>query len=207
MTRALRRTQLPLRNHRYYSAPDRNAGLSGCTGGGGTGGLGGGGAGGSVGTGGGTGTGGGGTGTVQGGNGNGGTGNQGSSQCIETDPIRTGLATPINPVLITTPITGATNVDLRSLPPPSAAAQGADLFQIEVSTDRTFSNPKTIFRQQLISTAPTQDNVAQNLTTPINLTQATELLSNSDVLQFRRQHQQHDHAAVADAVPAYRRAA
>ena len=149
----------------------------------GTGGLGGGGAGGSIGTGGGTGNGGGGTGTGGGtGNGNGQSGS--SSQCVETDPIRTGIATPVNPVLVTTPINGATNIDLRSFAPSFGSRNGADLFQIEVSTDRTFSNPKLIFRQQVISTAAFQDNVAQNLSTPINLTQAPELLANQTFANF-----------------------
>ena len=149
-------------------------------GGSGTGGLGGGGAGGSVGTGGSNGTGGGGT-----GNNGGGTGTSGgSSQCIETDPIRTGVATPINPVLVTTPVNGATNIDLRSFAPSFGSRNGADVFQIEVSPDRNFSNPKTIFKQQVISTAATQDNVAQNLSTPINLTQAPELLTNQTFSNF-----------------------
>ncbi len=148
-------------------------------GGTGTGGLGGGGAGGSVGTGGSTGTGGGGTGN---GNGNGQSGS--SSQCVETDPIRTGIATPVNPVLVTTPINGATNIDLRTFSPSFGSRNGADLFQIEISTDRTFTNPKLIFRQQVISTAAFQDNVAQNLSTPINLTQAPELLANQTFANF-----------------------
>ena len=158
--------------------------------GGGTGGLGGGGAGGSQGTGSGstgstggsTNGGGGSTGGTTGGGTGGGT--SGSNQCIETDPARSGLATPITPVLITSPTNASTTVDLRSFNPSFGSRAGADLFQLEVSTDRSFSNPNNIYRQQLISTSPNIDNSAQNVSTPINLTQATQLQNNSTFKNF-----------------------
>ena len=156
---------------------------SSSSGGGGTGGLGGGGAGGSIGTGGGGGgnTGGGGN----GGGGNGGGGNSSNgSQCIETDPVQSQIATPITPVLISTPVNASSAVDITQFNPSFGSRAGADLFQIEVSTDSRFSNPKNIFTQQLISTAATQDNVAQTLATPINLTQSTALLNNKTFSNF-----------------------
>lgn len=150
-------------------------------GGQGTGGLGGGGAGGSIGTGGGSGTGG--TGTGNGGNGNG-NNNGGGAQCIETDPVRSGLATPITPVLITSPTNGAANIDVTQFSPSFGSRAGADLFQIEVSTDRTFSNKSAIYTQQILSTSPTQDNVAQTLATPINLSTSSALLQNKTFAAF-----------------------
>ena len=146
----------------------------GGTGGGGTGGGGTGGGG----------TGGGGTGG--GGTGGGGTGGGGTSvECIETDPVRaSGTATPVNPVLLSTPINGATGVDLRAFSPTFSSRIGADLFQLEVSTDRLFKNPKTIFKQQIISTAPMQDGVTQSLPNAINLTQSPELLADKTFTNF-----------------------
>lgn len=155
---------------------------TGAGGGGGTGGLGGGGAGGSIGTGGGN-TGGTGSGGTGNGNGNG-NGNSSTTQCIETDPVRSGPATPITPVLITSPTNGAANVDIFNFAPSFGSRTGADLFQIEVSTDRLFSNPKTIFTYQLLSTAPSQDNVAQTLATPIDLSTSPALLANATFAAF-----------------------
>jgi len=136
-----------------------------------------------------SGGGGGGGGTGGGGTGGGGTGGGGgggsSVECIETDPVRaSGTATPVNPVLLSTPINGATGVDLRAFSPTFSSRIGADLFQIEVSTDRLFKNPKTIFKQLIISTAPMQDGVTQSLPNAINLTQSPELLADKTFTNF-----------------------
>lgn len=121
--------------------------------------------------------GGGGTGGTNGGGTGGGTGgtNGGGFQCIETDPSRSGQATPINPVLLTSPANNTASVNVTQFAPQFTSRNGADVFQIEVSTDRTFSNPSLIFHTQLISSAPNADGVAQTTQNPIDLTQSPEL--------------------------------
>ncbi len=124
---------------------------------------------------------GGGGGTNGGGGGtNGGGGGSGSGsggyQCIETDPSRSGQSTPINPVLLTSPANNTASVNVTQFSPQFTSRNGADVFQIEVSPDRTFSNPSLISRYQLISSAPNADGVAQTTQNPIDLTQSAELL-------------------------------
>lgn len=145
--------------------------------GGGTGGIGGG----TGGIGGGTGGIGGGTGGIGGGTGTGGTGS--NVLCIETDPVPSGYATPITPVTPTAPAAGA-SVDIRSFNPTWTSRVGADLFDVEVSTDRTFKNPKIIYTVQVFSTAPTQDGVAQTLPSPVDLTKAPQLLADPTFSAF-----------------------
>ncbi len=112
-------------------------------------------------------------------NGGGGNGGGGGSECIETDPSRSGQSTPINPVLLTSPANNTASVNVRQFAPQFTSRNGADVFQIEVSPDRTFMNPSLIFRQQLISSAPNADGVAQTTLNPIDLTQSPELMRNS----------------------------
>lgn len=145
----------------------RQANLSG-TGGTGTGGIGGGsGGGGGIG-------GGGGGGGIGGGGGNG--NNTGGSECIETDPSQSGLATPIIPVLLTTPSNQTSSVNIRQFSPTFTSRSGADLYQLEISTDRSFKNPSLIYHQIIISTAPNSDGVTQTVPQPIDLTTLPELL-------------------------------
>ena len=119
----------------------------------------------------------GGGGTTNGGGGtNGGSSNGGGYECIETDPSRSGQATPINPVLLTSPTNNTASVNVTQFSPQFTSRNGADVFQIEVSTDRTFSNPSLIYRYQLISSSPNADGVAQTPQNPLDLTQSPELL-------------------------------
>ncbi len=137
------------------------------------------GGGGNGGGGGGNGGGGGGNGGGGGGNGGGGGGQGGGSggfECIETDPSRSGQSTPINPVLLTSPANTTASVNVRQFAPQFTSRNGADVFQVEVSTDRTFSNPSLIFRYPLISSSPNADGVAQTTPNPLDLTQSPELL-------------------------------
>ena len=46
--------------------------------------------------------------------------NQGGTECIETDPVQSGLSTPLNPVILTSPIDQA-NGTLASVAKPSPA--------------------------------------------------------------------------------------
>ena len=121
----------------------------------GTGNSGGGTGGGTGGFGGSGGTGGSGGGTTGGGTGTGGSGSGQSTglQCIETDPVESQLATPLDPVSISSPL-ATDRVNLRQFSVTYTTVLGADLYQLEVSTDSRFSNPSRIFRQQFIGTAP-----------------------------------------------------
>jgi hypothetical protein len=117
----------------------------------------------------------GGNGGTGGGNG-GNNGNTSGGDCIETDPSQSGLATPINPVIQTTPTNQTGSVDITQFTPTFTSRSGADIYQLEISTDRTFKNASLIFRQTIISTAPNSDGVTQTVPQPINLTTVAELL-------------------------------
>jgi hypothetical protein len=119
-------------------------------------------------------------GTNGGGTNGGGSGGSGGSgyECIETDPSQSGQATPLNPVLLTSPANNTASVNVTQFDPQFTSRNGADVFQIEVSLDRTFSSPSTIFRYDLISSSPNADGVEQTPQNPIDLTQAPQLLLN-----------------------------
>ncbi len=141
---------------------------SGSTGGTGGGGVGGGSGGGGV-----------------GGGGNGGNGNNGGgTELIETDPARAQLATPINPVILITPSVAAGNVNAKAFSPTWNSRSGADIFQLEISTDRTFKKPSLIYTQQVISTAPNADGVPQSIPSPIDLTTLPQLLADPNFAAF-----------------------
>jgi len=127
--------------------------------------------------------GGGGIGGGGGGN-NGGSGNQGGVDCIETDPVQSGLSTPLLPVVLTSPPNLTGSIDIRSFAPTFASRTGADVFQLEISTDRTFKNPSRIFRQQIISTSPNADGATQSLPAALDLTTLAPLLSDTAFANF-----------------------
>src|SRR5205814_1527459 len=105
-----------------------------------------------------------------------GTGTNGGFVCIETDPVITCNVTPINPVLITAPTQLSTTVNIAQFNPTFTSRSGADVFQVEISTDRTFSNPSRIFRVgPIFSTAPNSDSVTQSLPNPVDLRIQTQL--------------------------------
>src|SRR5206468_2126430 len=120
--------------------------------------------------------GGGGGGIGGGGGGTGGGGNVSGGECIETDPSQSRLATPLNPVLLTTPANQSSSVNIRQFPPTFTSRSGADVYQLEISTDRTFKDRSRIFHQLIISTAPNTEGVTQTVPQPIDLTTITELL-------------------------------
>ena len=120
-----------------------------------------------------------------GGGGNGGGGNQGGGfDCIETDPSQSGLATPVIPVIQTSPTNQTGSVDIRQFSPTFTSRSGADVYQLEISTDRTFKDPSRIYRQLIISTAPNSDGVTQTIPQPVNLTTVTELLKDPVFANF-----------------------
>ncbi|HLK57054.1 MAG TPA: hypothetical protein VKU00_10840, partial [Chthonomonadaceae bacterium] len=134
---------------------------------------------------GGTGNTGGGTGNTGGGTGNGsGNGNTGGTEFIETDPAISGLVTPITPVLLITPPVAAANINAKAFSPTWNSRVGADLFQLEISTDRNFKTPSLIYTQQVFSTAPLTDGLPQGVPATIDLTVIPQLLASPAFAAF-----------------------
>jgi len=99
-------------------------------------------------------------------------GNTGTTfEDIYSDVVTSGLVTPIRqPQLGPSPADMASNVDLTQFNPTWLSAAGADVFVVEVSTDRTFSNRNVIAQiGPVYSTAPASDGVTQALSAPVNL--------------------------------------
>lgn len=173
-------TSVILRQVTQSTASGVGGGGGGLGGGGGTGGGGGGFGGGGGGTGGG-GVGGGGTGG--GGQGGGQGGGTSSTQCIETDPVQSGLATPILPTRLTSPV-DLSVADDTAFNPTWETSAGADVFQVEVSTDRLFSNPNTIVRRLVLSSFPTLSGQQQSLPDAIDLSKEPAMLADPLYVAF-----------------------
>src|SRR5207244_3886446 len=108
--------------------------------------------------------------------GGGGGNNGGGFEIIGSDLVTGGATTPLNPPLLSTPAEGATNVDVKNFTVTWGSRQGADEFQVEVSTDRFFKNRAIIFTSgPLPSSAPQADGVLQSF--KVDLTAQPALLS------------------------------
>jgi len=106
-----------------------------------------------------------------GGGGTGGTGTTGGTEDVETAPVTSGQSTPVNQPGLTAPASGMSSVNIRQLNFTWTSVIGADVFVVEVSSDRTFMNPSLILQlPQVFSTAPNAQGVAQTLSAPIDLT-------------------------------------
>jgi len=107
----------------------------------------------------------------------GGGGGQTGFRFLETDPVASGPATPLNQPTLGTPADTAANVDItRQMTFTFNSQIGADEFQLEFSTDRTFTNPRLIKRiGPVFSTAPNASGVLQSVSVPafINLAAGT----------------------------------
>lgn len=112
-----------------------------------------------------------------GGGGGGGNGNTGGVDCVESDPVQSGLSTPIVPVILSSPNDQTGSIDISRFQPTWSSRSGADIFQLEISTDRNFRTPSRIFRILVNSTAPNSNGVTQTLPTPINLAGVPELIA------------------------------
>ncbi len=117
-----------------------------------------------------------------GGGNNGGGNNSGGTQCIESDPVPSGIATPISPVILSTPTDNQT-LNITQFSPTFVSRAGADIFQLEISTDRSFTNPNLIFRRQILSTSPNGET-PQNLPAAVDLTTVQELLNDATFLNY-----------------------
>lgn len=111
------------------------------------------------------------------GGGTGGGNNQVGTEDVGTSPVPSAQTTPIAQAQLVQPENMFTNVDLTRFNPTWMSTTGADVFVVEVSTDRTFKN-KTLILQlpRVYSTAPLATGVTQVLDGAVNLTTNPVLL-------------------------------
>jgi len=101
----------------------------------------------------------------------GGGGNQQTLEDVETSPVNSGQVTPINQPAQNLPQDLQQSIDLRNVNFSWLSRSGADVFQVEVSTDRSFRNRNLIAQLPMVfSTAPSSDGVIQTLSPAVNLT-------------------------------------
>ena len=106
-----------------------------------------------------------------------------SAACVQAEPTISGMATPIVPVPLTLPADKSMRVDLHQFAPAFTGRKGADLFQVEVSMDRSFKTPSRIFIQQIFSSSPNADGAAESVL-PVDLTLRPELLADPVFANF-----------------------
>lgn len=109
--------------------------------------------------------------------GTGGGGTDGGFQDVGTEPVASRQVTPVAQPQLVSPENLFTNVDLTRFNPIWQSTAGADVFVVEVSTDRTFKNKSLIWQHPIIySTAPLATGVTQVLPSAIDLTTNPVLL-------------------------------
>ncbi|NUQ69795.1 MAG: hypothetical protein HUU17_03150 [Chthonomonadales bacterium] len=112
-----------------------------------------------------------------GGSGGGGGNNSAGTQDVGTDPVSSSPVTPIAQAALVAPENMFTNVDLSRFNPTWLSSSGADVFVVEVSTDRTFKNRNLILQLGTVySTAPLSTGVTQVLPGEVDLTTNPVLL-------------------------------
>ncbi|NLH98196.1 MAG: hypothetical protein GX446_01745 [Chthonomonadales bacterium] len=112
-----------------------------------------------------------------GGNQGGGGNNQVGTEDVGTSPVPSGSVTPIAQPLLVMPENLYSNVDLTRFNPTWMSTTGADVFVVEVSTDRTFKNKSLILQlPRVYSTAPLATGVTQVLGSAVDLTTNPVLL-------------------------------
>lgn len=104
-------------------------------------------------------------------NNNNGTGGTTETEDVSTEPVRSGQVTPVIPSILSSPQDMAVNVDLAKFNPTWNSTRGADVFVVEVSTDRTFKNKAVLVQLPMVySTAVMTQGVAQTLPASVDLT-------------------------------------
>jgi hypothetical protein len=109
---------------------------------------------------------------VSGGNNNNNNNNNGglNQEDVESAVVLSGQVTPINRAVLTSPADQVQNVDLDNIRFQWNSTRGADEFQVEISTDRTFSNRSLIVQLPIVfSTAPNSDGVTQQIPAAISI--------------------------------------
>ncbi len=115
--------------------------------------------------------------TNTGGTGTGGGNNTVGTEDVGTSPVPSAQTTPVAQAQLVMPESMSSNVDLTRFSPTWMSTTGADVFVVEVSTDRTFKN-KTLILQlpRVYSTAPLATGVTQVLDSAVDLTTNPVLL-------------------------------
>jgi hypothetical protein len=109
--------------------------------------------------------------------GGGGGNNQVGTEDVATSPVPSGPVTPVAQAQLVMPENMFTNVDLTRFNPVWMSTTGADVFVVEISTDRTFKNKNLILQlPKVYSTAPLATGVTQVLDGAVNLTTNPVLL-------------------------------
>ncbi|MCX6358215.1 MAG: hypothetical protein NT029_00255, partial [Armatimonadetes bacterium] len=104
-------------------------------------------------------------------NNNGGTGGTTTTEDVSTEPVRSGQVTPVLPSILSSPQDMAVNVDLAKFNPNWNSTRGADVFVVEVSTDRSFKNKTVLVQLPMVySTAVMTQGVVQTLPSSVDLT-------------------------------------
>lgn len=115
------------------------------------------------------------------GGGTGGTGgnNTAGTEDVGTEPVTTASVTPVAQAQLVSPENMFSNVDLTRFNPTWLSTMGADVFVVEVSSDRTFKNKTLILQLPMVySTAPLATGVTQVLESSQDLTTNPILLRN-----------------------------
>jgi hypothetical protein len=108
----------------------------------------------------------------------------GNAACFQTNGIVSGTATPIVPAALSSPADNSPSVNIHQFAPTFGSRAGADLFQLEVSTDSTFKIPGRIFHTDIASTSPVSDGSPQSLPQPLDLATVPELLADPAFSNF-----------------------
>jgi len=120
-----------------------------------------------------------------GGTGGGGGTTGGGFEDVGTDPVTSGPVTPVAQPQLVQPENFYTNVDLTRFQPLWLSTTGADVFVVEVSTDRTFKNRSLIWQHPIIySTAPLATGVTQVLPAAVDLTTNPVLLRDRNFANY-----------------------
>jgi len=115
----------------------------------------------------------------------GGTSGTTGTEDVGTEPVTSGPVTPVAQSQLVTPENLYTNVDLTHFNPTWLSTTGADVFVVEVSTDRTFKNRSLILQLPTVySTAPQATGVTQVLASSVNLTTNPVLLRDKNFANY-----------------------
>lgn len=91
-----------------------------------------------------------------------------STEDIESNPVNSGPTTPVDPPVLSAPVNGITQVNIRQFTNVAfTGVTGADNYVVELSTDRTFMNRSRILQLPIIFGQP---GATIGLNAPVDLT-------------------------------------
>jgi hypothetical protein len=93
---------------------------------------------------------------------------------VETGVVTSGTVTPVGPAQLNFPSAGQANINLQSANFVWLSVAGADVFQLELSTDQTFTDRTRIMQLPLVySTAQDATGATQSPPSPVDLTNSS----------------------------------